>query len=151
MQQIKNYKLITLAFICLSLIGFFDAAYLAMEHFRGVPVTCSIFSGCEKVTASRYATIGPVPVALLGLIYYIIILLGAIVFIDTGQREIIYTLSWFTAVGFLASAWFVYLQLFVIKAVCPYCMISAATSTALFILGAYIIIKNLKKLIIMYN
>lgn len=142
--QTKIYKLAAFAFICLSLIGFFDAAYLAIEHFRGIPVTCSIFSGCEKVTASRYATVGPVPVALLGSIYYMIIFFSAVAFIDTGRKKIIYALSWFTTVGFLASAWFVYLQLFVIKAICPYCMISALASTALFIIGVCIIIRNKK-------
>lgn len=142
--QTKIYKFATFAFICLGLIGFFDAAYLVIEHFRGVPITCSVFSGCEKVTTSRYATIGPVPVALLGLIYYMIIFLGIIAFINTGRREIIYALSWFTTIGFLASAWFIYLQLFVIKAICPYCVISAVTSTALFIIGVYIITINKK-------
>jgi len=141
-QQIKIFKFIAFAFILLSLIGFFDAAYLAIEHFRGAPVTCSVFEGCEKVTTSSYAAVGPIPVALLGAMYYIIIFFLAVVSLETGSWRIIYAVSWFTIIGFLASLWFMYLQLFVIKAICPYCVASAITSTLLFIAGIYVIIQN---------
>jgi len=41
--------------------------------------------------------------------------------------------------GFLASVYFVYLQVFVIKALCPYCLLSAFISTILFILSLLIL------------
>lgn len=142
MRQIKKFKFIAFTFIFLSLIGFFDAAYLAIEHLRGVPVICSILNGCEKVTTSKYATIGLIPVALVGALYYLIIFFLAVAVLETGYWKIVYALSWFTIIGFLASVWFMYLQLFVINALCLYCVASAMTSTALFITGIYVIAKK---------
>lgn len=124
-------------FLALSFVGFLDASYLTASHYSGVPVICSVLDGCEKVTASVYSTLGNIPVALMGMVYYFTILFAMAWFLSTRDKKSIIFASGLTAAGFLASLWFVYLQLFVIKAICFYCMISAATSTFLFILGIY--------------
>ena len=122
-------------FLFFSFAGFLDASYLAVKHYLGTPVNCSIFAGCEKVTTSPYSAIGGIPVALLGAIYYIIIFLLVIAYLDTKKERILYFTALLTPIGFLFSLWFLYLQLFVIKAICIYCVFSAFTSTMLFILG----------------
>lgn len=128
-------KWIIFAFILISFLGFLDASYLTAEHYLGAPLPCSILDGCEEVTTSKYSTIWNVPVALLGAIYYSLIFFLAIAYLDTRRDSIIRLAAYLTPLGFLASAWFVYLQLFVIKALCLYCIISAVTSIILFILG----------------
>jgi uncharacterized membrane protein len=122
-------------FLAVSLVGFVNAAYLTAKHYLGTPPACSLFAGCEKVTTSRYATILGVPLALLGALYYLAVFLAVVAYVDTGRVGIFRGVAGFTAVGFVASAWFVYLQLFVIQAICQYCMLSAFTSTLLFIFG----------------
>jgi uncharacterized membrane protein len=122
-------------FLAVSLVGFVNAAYLTAKHYLGAPPACSLFAGCEKVTTSRYATIMGIPLALLGAIYYLTLFLSVIAYLDTRRVGIFRGAAGFTAVGFVASAWFVYLQLFVIQAICQYCMLSALTSTILFLLG----------------
>ena len=129
-------------FAFFSFVGFLDATYLAVKHYLGTPVNCSIFEGCEKVTTSQYATLGGVPVALLGAIYYFLIFILVIAYLDTKKERVLYFTARLTPIGLLASLWFLYLQLFVIKAICFYCMISAITSTMLFIFG--IILLRLK-------
>jgi uncharacterized membrane protein len=124
------------SFLSASFIGFADATYLAAKHYLGTPLSCSIFEGCEKVTTSRFATIAGVPLGVAGAAYYLVVFLTVIAYLDTRRLGIIRFAAGFTAVGFLSSLWFVYLQLFVIGAVCPYCMLSALASTALFIVGA---------------
>jgi uncharacterized membrane protein len=128
-------KWILALFLVFSLAGFADASYLTVTHYAGTPPECSIFHGCEKVTTSPYATLGGVPLALLGMIYYAAIILLIIAYLDTRREGILLFTARATVVGFLASAWFVYLQLYVIQAVCPYCMLSALVSTILFVLG----------------
>jgi uncharacterized membrane protein len=132
-------KWIIFAFIVVSLLGFLDATYLTVKHYLGTPIECSIFEGCEKVTASPYATVAGIPVALLGAIYYLAIFLLTVAYLDTKREAIMSFAARLTPIGFLASLWFVYLQLFVIKAICPYCVISAATSAILFILGILVV------------
>lgn len=121
--------------VLFSFAGFLDASYLAVKHYLGTPVNCSIFAGCEIVTTSQYAAIWGIPVALLGAIYYLTVFLLVIAYIDTKKERILYFAAYLTPIGLLASFWFLYLQLFVIKALCLYCLISAFTSTILFVLG----------------
>ena len=135
---------LALSFLSVSFIGFLDATYLTVKYYLGTPLNCSILEGCETVTASQYATIGSIPVALLGAIYYLAIFLLIIVYLDTKREGAMTFAARFTIIGFLVSLWFLYLQLFVIKAICLYCMVSVLTSTLLFILGLILI--RLKKL-----
>lgn len=128
-------RIIVALLLAASLIGFIDAAYLTAKHYLGAPPPCGRFGGCETVTTSEYATIAGVPLALLGAVYYLAVFLSVIAYLDTRRPGILRMTAGFTAVGFLASLWFVYLQLFVIKAICPYCMLSAFASTVLFIAG----------------
>lgn len=133
----KNLK--TPSFLALSLIGFLDSAYLSAKHYLGTPVACSIFEGCEKVLTSQYATIYGIPVALLGVFYYLTIFILTILYWDTGKAQFLQFAAYLTIAGFLASLWFVYLQLFVIGSICIYCIISAVASMLLFTLGLFVI------------
>ena len=119
----------------MSLLGFLDAAYLTIEHYRGVVPPCAIVSGCAAVTTSQYSLIFGIPVALLGAIYYLLITALCILYFDTKQTKILKIIARLTILGLLASLYFVYLQAFIIHAWCLYCLGSAATSTILFILG----------------
>lgn len=121
--------------LAVSFIGFLDAAYLTIEHYNKGILRCYVFEGCDEVTSSKYSTVGGIPIALFGAVYYLAIFIATILFIDTKYRLLFYVLTFIPILGFLFSAWFVYLQLAVIKAICLYCMISAATSTSLFVLG----------------
>lgn len=138
-------KWIVYLLLILSLIGFLDADYITIKHYLGVPLTCSVFEGCEKVTTSQYAAIGNIPVALFGATYYLSILVLVILYLDTGKASLIHFISHFSVVGFLASLWFIYLQLFVIKAICFYCVVSAITSTSIFVIGLWLMIKDYRR------
>ncbi len=128
------------AFLVIGLLGFLDAAYLTVSHYRGEVPPCSLVQGCEQVTTSPYATVSGVPVALFGVLYYLAIFVLAVLHLDRRRDAFLRLAAYLTFVGMAASAWFVYLQLFVIKAMCLYCMFSAATSTALFGLGVAVLV-----------
>jgi uncharacterized membrane protein len=128
-------KLAPWLFAGVSLLGFIDASYLTANHYLGVTVKCFLLDGCDKVTASPYALFFGIPVALLGAGYYLSVFLLSVYCLDTGNRRILNWLSWYTVAGLIASIYFVSLQVFVIEYICIYCMLSAASSTGLFILG----------------
>lgn len=130
----KSYKNIAILFLVVSALGFIDATYLSVQHFLGEIPPCTI-DGCEFVLTSAQSTILGVPVALLGSLYYLLILVLSISYLDTKNNKILKNLSFISIFGFIASIYFVYLQLFVIKYICQYCMISAITSTIIFITG----------------
>ncbi|MEK7673126.1 MAG: vitamin K epoxide reductase family protein [Patescibacteria group bacterium] len=130
--------------VIIAFLGFLDATYLTVAHYTGMNLKCSIFDGCGIVTVSKYSAIFGIPVALLGTLYYFTVLLLTLLYFDTKKTELLKLLGAITIAGFVASIYFVYLQFFVIKALCQYCMLSALTSTILFVLGLFVW-KNLKK------
>lgn len=125
------------AMLALSAVGFLDASYLTVKHYLALPVACSILEGCDKVLTSPYAAWWGVPVALIGVAYYFTLLTLAAGFLFAGRIALFRFASLLTLIGFAASLWFLYLQLFVIHALCLYCLVSTAVSTLLFILGLY--------------
>ncbi|NUQ57036.1 MAG: vitamin K epoxide reductase family protein [Candidatus Paceibacter sp.] len=118
-----------------SFFGLLDSSYLASKHYSGTLPPCGLFQGCDVVTTSKFAEIGGVSVALLGAIYYLVVLLVSIIYLQTKNKKILFFLSLFVPVGFAASAWFFFVQAFVLKYFCAYCLFSAFTSTTLFVIG----------------
>lgn len=132
-------------FLGLSAAGFLDAVYLTFKHYAENSAACLIDSGCNEVLSSHYGQFFGIPVGLIGAVYYFSLLFLITIFLLRGNPKILYLILPLTFVGFLISGYFVYLQLFIIKSICYYCMFSAAASTGLFILSLLLIIKHLFK------
>lgn len=140
----KYATFVVWVFGIVSILGFLDATYLAVEHFGGRVPPCSIVAGCDVVTRSAYATIGTIPVALLGSLYYLIFFILTIAYLDSKKEVLLRMAASLSILGFCASAYFVFLQFFVLKAICIYCMASAISSTILFIAGMVYLISSRK-------
>ncbi len=125
----------TLTLSLVAVIGFLDATYLTINHIVFGSTPCTLLEGCEIVTSSVYSTIFGVPVALFGAIFYLIVLLLSLWYLDSRQPWALLVISYLSVPAVLASVVFVGLQAFVLKAFCLYCLISALTSTIIFILG----------------
>jgi len=121
----------------LSIIGFADAVYLTVSHYRS-SISCSSVSGCETVLYSSYSTLFGMPTALLGVIYYLFILILALAYTQGQSKWSLDGLKILPTAGFLFSLWLVYLQLFIINAICIYCMASALSSTVIFALSLWL-------------
>lgn len=137
----RHLKIAAIFFGIVSALGLLDAGYLTYKHYLGGVPPCTIH-GCEVVLTSAQSEIAGIPVALLGALYYATILLLSLAYLFSKKEMVIRHAAYLTPAGFLASLYFVYLQLFVIGAICLYCMASATTSTILFILGAYVVAKE---------
>jgi uncharacterized membrane protein len=124
-------------FIIIAVVGLLDATYLTAEHLRGVVPPCTVVSGCDTVLTSRYAEVFGVPLAAFGVLYYGALLVLLIAYIDSKSVRLWRLACLFTVVGLVASIYFVALQIFVISAFCLYCLVSAGTSTLLFIIGMF--------------
>ncbi|NQV11851.1 vitamin K epoxide reductase family protein [Candidatus Uhrbacteria bacterium] len=137
MEPTKNKipKWLVPGMLLVSFLGFLDSLYLTIQHYSGEEITCNIVHGCEIVTNSVYSMIGPVPVALLGVLYYLAIMLAVLIYWDTGRIKIMKLAGLMTTAGFVMSLYFLAIQAFVLNAFCQYCLVSAMTSTVLFILG----------------
>jgi uncharacterized membrane protein len=113
--------------LALAVLGVAVAAYLVYVHYAGIEPVCNIAHGCHKVQTSQYADLAGVPVALLGLIGYVV-LLGALLAPGEPARMLAALVA---LVGFGFSAYLTYRELFTIDAICQWCVASALVMTAL--------------------
>ncbi len=132
-------KWIKFSWLGFALIGFIDATYLTVIYLSGNSLTCTVVHGCNEVLSSSYSSIGPVPLSLLGALYYLVMLLGIIFVLDRGSVKILKLLSYFSIAGFVMSGWLFFVQWRVVEAFCQYCLLSAITSTVLFVFGMIIL------------
>lgn len=146
LQQIP--KVIPIVISILALVGFGIATFLTVEHFQGVIPPCTI-GGCETVLSSKYSEVFGIPVSSFGSIYYFIILLSLFIYYDTKNTvikdyclKIVFAMS---AFGFIASIGFISIMLFVLKAICIYCLASDIISIIIFILASHIMYLGLIK------
>jgi uncharacterized membrane protein len=126
------------AILVLTVIGIGIASYLTYTHYAGIKVACLSSGGCETVQASKWSKVGGVPVALLGLIGYVLILLSLAVRGDIGR------IGGFglALVGFLFSAYLTYRELFTIHAICQWCVSSAVIMTILLVLTGWRVVRT---------
>jgi uncharacterized membrane protein len=120
----------------LSLAGIGVAGYLTFVHWFDKPIACPGFGTCAAVAQSDYAWIGGVPVAFLGLLGYIALAAVSALWLRAGNRFDIWPLLaiWGISVAGVAySAYLTYVELFVIDAVCIWCVTSAAIMTVIFL------------------
>ncbi len=133
-----------LSFLTLGVIGLTDATYLTFRHFSLASGTCLIGTGCDNVLASVYSVFAGIPVAAFGIAYYLAIVVLAVAALYTRNFRFMIAAAALSVTGLFASAWFVYLQFFVLHEICAYCMISATTSLLLFIGGVLVAAKMRK-------
>lgn len=141
----KSISTLLVCFILFfAFLGFTDSAYLLAKRLSGGPIPCALgFTGCGTVDKSSYSAFLGIPLALYGTIFYLLIGFLAVFYLDMKKVIALRMFTVLALLGFLSSVYFVYLQAFVIKAFCIFCLFSAAVSTILFILGI-IVYKKLK-------
>ncbi|WP_280770410.1 vitamin K epoxide reductase family protein [Salipaludibacillus daqingensis] len=123
-------------FTAVAAIGWAVSVFLSGIHFWVLPLPAGFdVTGTPwAVMTSDWAYVFGIPLALLGAFYYLTVLLFAGMWFHSRHPLVLKILTPLTAIGVMSSAFFVYLQLFVIGAICPFCMVSATATTILFAL-----------------
>lgn len=126
-------KKIIITLIFLSFLGLLDAAYLTITHYQNTAVFCTLEHPCSIVLTSKFATLGTIPVALLGAIYYLLVLAYGIALLITRKKTLIVQLVILSLVGFIVSIILFLIQAFILHAFCIYCIFSEVISLLLLI------------------
>lgn len=105
----------------LDTFGLAVASYLSVVELSGDVPFCGPIKGCEEVAKSQYAWIGPIPVAVFGVGLSIILLAAALGWWRTGDRRLLAIHYGLSLVGVTFEGYFMFLQVFVIEAVCIWC------------------------------
>lgn len=123
----------------LSLLGVGIAGYLSWVKFSDSEAVCGGLGDCSGVQNSIYAYLLGVPVAYLGLLVYLALAALALYSLYApggGDDWLAMGLFILSFGGFIFSTYLTYTELFLIHAICPWCVASLANLTALTILTA---------------
>lgn len=130
----KLSKIVTIT----TIIGLLDAIYLIIVKYANNKALCLQGIGdCWSVNTSRYSEIAGIPLSVLGTAAYLAILflnLNLDRFEMTRKYGLI-ALFGMTLCGFIYSIYLTYLEIAVIKAICPFCVVSAVAMTVLFVVS----------------
>lgn len=122
-----------IALAVLALPGLGVASYLTYSHYADQATVCAGIGQCELVQTSKYSEIAGVPVALMGLLYFVAVASLAV----ARLLRLALALDWATPVAFSLAlggtafvAYLTAIELFVLNAICPWC-VSLATMTVI--------------------
>ncbi len=125
--------LLSLALV-LSLLGVADSWYLYESAVTDTALTCDIgagLDGCNVVAQSPYSQFLGIPLALYGVGFFGLLFAVAAAQFFVSSRRLTLLYLGLSAFGAAASLVFMYIQFFLIKALCIYCLLSAAITFAL--------------------
>jgi uncharacterized membrane protein len=129
-----SQRTLRIVMIVITALGLALASYLTYVHYADIKPVCTAGGSCFKVQTSVYSKLVGVPVALMGLIGYIAVMLSLLA--PEGETTRFATLV-FTVGGFGFSAYLTYRELFSIHAVCEECATSAGLMTILMLLSIW--------------
>jgi uncharacterized membrane protein len=124
--------------LVVTMLGIANTIYLIYHNIKGTSVLCIFFpqEWCDKVTQSKYSKTFGIPNPFLGFgvltTILILLLLSHFFSLPLGYAK------FFISFGFLFSIYFTYLQTFVIKAFCTWCVASALVFAILFVLQFFL-------------
>lgn len=133
-----------------AIIGLLDSLYLAYVKLAHTEIYCTPGLGdCHVVNASRWSTLWGIPLGVYGVAGFGVILLISLF----GQK--LKTLSTYSDLvlfalslgGFLFSLYLTYIELFILRAICQWCLLSALMMTVIFIVSVYeLVVKSAKSI-----
>lgn len=133
-KQIIIHRIRTIIWIT-ALVGMLTSGYLAYVKIFDTPIYCTPGLGdCSTVNSSSFSELWGIPIAIFGILSFLAVLL----FVFLGERLIlvkeyqvlfVFGISFF---GFLYSLYLTYLEIFVIHAMCQWCVLSGVCMTIIF-------------------
>jgi uncharacterized membrane protein len=119
----------------LDAFGLVVASYLSIVELSGNVPVCGPIKGCEEVAKSQYAWIGPIPVAVFGVGLSIILLVAALGWWRTGDRRLLAVHYGLSLVGVTFEAYFMFVQAFILEAICIWCLMYGISLILRFLLA----------------
>jgi uncharacterized membrane protein len=117
--------------VILALVGLGVSAYLTISHYQNINVPCLIARGCDFVLKSKYSQFLGIPISTFGIIYFAGIL-GLMTAVKKNILAEKFLTIWLTG-GLVVALTLISIQLFVLKAICQYCMVTDSISIILFL------------------
>ena len=132
------------ASVALVIVGLLVSIYMTIYKVSGNDGMCLGSGDCSTVNASVFSEVNGIPVAVFGIAGYAAILL--VHFFETRnaffRKNATLFIFGMSLTGFLFTLWLVYVELVLLKAICPFCVTSQVAMTIIFIIAVTRLIRN---------
>lgn len=130
--------------LALVIIGLLISIYMTIYKVTSNDSMCLGSGDCSTVNASRFSEVNGIPVAVIGMLGYAAILAVHFFehrnpFFEQNGRLMIFGLA---LTGFIFTLWLIYVELVLLKAICPFCVASQVAMTFIFIIAVMRLIKD---------
>ena len=133
-----------LASVALVILGLLVSIYMTIYKFTGDDGMCLGSGDCHTVNASKYSEVNGIPVAIFGIGGYLAIL--AVLYFENSNRffkqNATLMIFGMSLTGFLFTVWLIYVEIALLKAICPFCVTSQVAMTIIFILAVARLIRQ---------
>ena len=133
----SNEILTRVIIFVLGLCGFWVARHIYKHKKIGKPLVCPVGFDCNFVVHSEYSEFMHIPLEIFGMVYYLVIavLYLYFIFVPEALSSFFSSLLFFASLcAFLFSLYLVFIQIFIIKKGCSWCIVSALISALIFFL-----------------
>ena len=132
------------AMVALVIVGLAVSVYMTIYKYTGNDGMCLGSGDCSTVNASRFSEVNGIPVAVFGIAGYAAILIVLFYenkneFFRKNGTLLVFGMS---LTGFLFTLWLVYVELELLKAICPFCVTSQVAMTLIFIIAVVRLFRN---------
>ena len=145
---------LSLLLVIFTFLGILDAGYITYEKLNGIVPPCNPYFKCGDVLNSSWASVGPIPLSALGVLFYSLFFVMSVLYYF-GKKEVQLfnfnmRIETFLALqGIFGAAFSLYLLFImgvILKAWCLYCLLSAMICIILFMVSStvYLVAKKEK-------
>jgi len=132
------------ASVALVVLGLLVSIYMTIYKIFNADAMCLGSGDCSTVNASRYSEVNGIPVAVIGVLGYLAILATHYFenhnrFFEQNSTLMIFGMA---LTGFLFTLWLIYVEVALLKALCPFCVTSQAAMTVIFIIAVARLIRQ---------
>jgi uncharacterized membrane protein len=130
--------------VALVIVGLAVSVYMTIYKYTGNEGMCLGSGDCSTVNASVFSEVNGIPVAVLGIVGYAAILIvhfyeDKMEFMRKNGTMLIFGMS---LTGFIFTLWLIYVELAILKAICPFCVTSQVAMTLIFFIAVARLIRN---------
>lgn len=142
--ELSFQKNITLIVILLALVGLGVSLFLSQQVFTSSEMTpCPLGGGCTAVLHGDYSKfLGIIPLAYMGVLFYLTAIFISIIALVKKQQIFFDFVAYISLIAFASSMIFVGIQVFLLKNICFWCMLSATASTLMFLVTLPILFRK---------
>ncbi len=132
------------ATLALVIVGLLVSIYMTIYKVTSNDSMCLGSGDCSTVNASVYSEVNGIPVAAIGILGYVAIF-GVLLFENRNsffRQNGTLLIFGMALTGFIFTVWLIYVEIALLKALCPFCVTSQVAMTLIFIMAVIRLIKN---------